>query len=359
MREAFAANFERHGEVGASLCVTLDGRTVVDLWGGTVDVGGGPWGPGTLVNSFSVGKGVLSLLALSSVVGGALAYDDLVSSHWPGFTGNGKEHLTVAGLLAHRSGLPALRSPLDDEVMYDWADFTSRLAAETPWWEPGTRHGYHVNTFGFLAGETLRLATGLGPDELLSTALRGPLAADVWFGVPVREHGRIATLIWNDGPRSADSVTSEDEFSVMYRNAHSNPPGLSGVGHVNTPRWRSAVLPSTNLHASARGVSAAFRLPLTRGVAPDVLKRATSEESNGPDGVLGRETRFGCGFQLPLPGRTFGPVGSSFGHFGAGGSLGFCDPVNRLSFGYVMNRMGRGWQNERNRALVDAVYACL
>jgi CubicO group peptidase (beta-lactamase class C family) len=359
VQEAFIRNFTSHGELGASLCVRIDGRVVIDVWGGLTDVGGPPFGPETLVNSFSVGKGVTALLAMACVERGVLSYDDRVSAWWPNFVGGGKENLTISGLLGHRAGLPALRANVDDEVMYDWATMTGLLAEEHPWWEPGTGHGYHVNTFGFLVGEVLRRATGRNPAELLDDTLRGPLGADLHFGVPSGEHGRIATLLWNDGPRAADDTTGDDEMSVMFRHAHANPPGLSGVGHVNSPRWRSAVLPSTNLHASARGVCAAFQYPLSSGTSTETLAVATTEVSNGLDRVLGSDTRFGCGFQLPLPWRNFGPEDASFGHFGAGGSLGFCDPVHRISFGYVMNRMGRGWQNERNRGLVDALYASL
>jgi len=131
------------------------------------------------------------------------------------------------------------------------------------------------------------------------------------------------------------------------------------VGIVNTSRWRSAVLPSTNLHATARGVSAAFSVLCDGSVGREPLAQATAEVSMGTDRLLGRTTRFGCGFQLPIPERGFGPEPSAFGHFGAGGSLGFVDPVRRISFGYVMNQMGRGWQNPRNRGLVEALYSCV
>jgi CubicO group peptidase (beta-lactamase class C family) len=356
VHDAFRRNFADHGEIGASLCIRIDGRPVVDLWGGTTGPQGGAWGPGTLVNAFSVGKGITALLALLCVDEGLLSYDDTVRGRWPGFTSS---DLTVAGLLGHRAGLPALRSDLTDEVLFDWDHMCSMLAVETPWWEPGTAHGYHVNTFGFLTGEVLRRVTGKDPGSLLRDMLPGASADGLWFGVPAPLHGSVATLLWNDGPRAPDTAVGDDEQTEMYRKAHANPPGISGVGIVNTPRWRSAVLPSTNLHATARGVCSAFSVLCGGSVGHEPLARATTEVSMGTDRLLGRTTRFGCGFQLPIPERGFGPEPASFGHFGAGGSLGFVDPVRRISFGYVMNQMGRGWQNPRNRGLIDALYSCL
>ncbi|MEY3691385.1 MAG: hypothetical protein RJB57_1041, partial [Actinomycetota bacterium] len=135
--DAFRRNFTDNGELGASLCVRIDGRTVVDLWGGSLHEDGGDWGPSTLVNAFSVGKGVTALLSMLCVGDGTLDYDATVRSWWPGFTGGGKEALTVADLLGHRAGLPALRGDLDDEALFDWDSVCSLLAAETPWWEPG------------------------------------------------------------------------------------------------------------------------------------------------------------------------------------------------------------------------------
>ena len=357
--DAFRRNFADNGELGASLCVHIDGRRVVDLWGGTLREDGGEWGPSTLVNAFSVGKGVTALLAMLCVDRDVLDYDATARSLWPAFTGGGKESLSVSDLLGHRAGLPALRADLDDEVLFDWDAVCALLASETPWWEPGTAHGYHVNTFGFLVGEVLRRASGTTIDGLLRRLVPDAVADGLHFGVPAHLHGTVASTYWSDGPRAADTATGTDELSDMYRRAHANPPGISGVGLVNTPRWRSAVLPSTNLHASARGVCAAFDAAGGDRVSREVLARAVTETSNGTDRLLGRTTRFGHGFQLPVPERGFGPEPASFGHYGAGGSLGFRDPVRRVSFGYVMNRMGRGWQNDRNRSLVNALYGCL
>jgi CubicO group peptidase (beta-lactamase class C family) len=220
----------------------VDGQVVVDLWGGWSDQATRrPWQADTLVNVFSVGKGLIA----------------------------------VRQLLSHQAGLPAVRPRLPPGAVLDWPVMTAALAAQEPWWEPGAGHGYHVNTFGFLAGEVIRRVTGATVGELLRTEIAGPLGADVHIGLPA------------------------------------------------------------------------------------ALAEATTEQVYGPDLVLNRPSRFGLGFQLTQPERPLGPGPSAFGHFGAGGSLGFGDPDAGLAFGYVMNQMGPRWQNPRTRALIDAAYSCL
>lgn len=360
--DVFHHNVASGLEVGAALCVIVDGNTVVDVAGGHQSPGGDPWTPETLVNAFSVGKGVTAALAASCVATKAIAWDSRVADVWPEFAAYGKESTTLTDLLGHRAGLPGIRRLLPDPTMLEWDAMCEILAAERPWWSPGSEHGYHVNTFGFLVGETLQRATGTPFGKLFQRHISEPFASDVHIGVPTGEHHRIADLIWNDAP-SRHGVTppegSDDE--ILQHRAYANPPGLSGVGWVNTPQWRSALMPSTNMHATARGVAAIFAgLSLPNGPVPrSVLDEATEEVSDGTDHVLGRRTRFGRGFQLPIPERSFGPSSNAFGHFGAGGSLGFSDPDRRLGFGYVMNKMGSGWQNERNSALVTALYASI
>ena len=337
------------------------GRTVVDVWAGTMSPDGPAWEADTLVNAFSVGKGVTAALAASCVASGHIDWDTPVSTLWPEFATHDKHETTLTHLLAHRGGLPGIRRLLPDGTMLDWEQMASLLADERPWWTPGADHGYHVNTFGFLVGETLRRATGESFGDLFRNRLSGPLAADAHMGVSRHDLHRVATLIWNDAPtRHGGTAPDGTDDEILQHRAYANPPGLSGVGWVNTDEWRTATMPSTNMHASARGVARLFHaladpdgpIPLT------VVGDALEEISDGTDRVLGRRTRFARGFQLPIPERHFGPGARSFGHFGAGGSLGFCDPDNRIGFGYVMNKMGSGWQNERNSALVRALYEC-
>src|SRR5579884_2813618 len=296
VRRAFVANFAEHGEIGAAVAVMVDGRPVVDLWGGYADAARRiPWRRDTLVNVFSVGKALATVCVLRLVDRGRLALDTPVGQLWPEFAAAGKGAITVRQLLCHRAGLPAIRAPLAPEAIFAWETMTTALAEETPWWPPGTRHGYHVNTFGFLVGEVVRRTAGRTLGRVLRDEIAGPLGADVHIGLPPDAEARTAALATGGAPLLARATLAE----------------------------------------------------------------ATTEHAAGLDAVLGRPSRFGLGFQLPLPDRPLGPNPGVFGHFGAGGSLGFADPEARVAFAYVMNRMGPRWYNPTTRRLVDALYASL
>jgi CubicO group peptidase (beta-lactamase class C family) len=370
VREAFVANFAERGDVGAAVAVSVGGRRVVDLWGGWADgARTTPWRRDTLVNVFSVGKGLTAACALLMVQRGRLELDVPVTRWWPEFGSQGKEAVTLRHMLSHQAGLPGLRAPLEDGAMLDWGRMIQALQTETPWWAPGAGHGYHVNTFGYLIGEMVRRASGRSLGAVLREEIAGPLGADVHIGLPASEHGRVAEFLWkatapDPGP-GAGAAAAPDQ-ALMRRAAYSNPKGISGAGWVNTAAWRSAEIPSTNGHGTARGVADIYRALAARtpeGAGPildaSTIQAATTEQSNGLDKVLGRPSRFGLGFQLTQPERPIGPNPRVFGHFGAGGSLGFYDPDAQVAFGYVGNDMGPRWQNPRNRALIEAVYASL
>jgi len=369
VRTAFAGNFEKHAEIGAAVAVAIEGRVVVDLWGGHADEGRrSVWRRNTLVNVFSVGKGLAALCGLVLVHRGQLDLDAPVCRYWPEFAAEGKEGITVRQILCHRAGLPSIRATLPEDAMLHWEIMTEALAREAPWWPPGTRHGYHVNTFGFLAGEVLRRVSGRTLGTFLREEIAAPLGADVHLGLTTQDEPRVAEMFW--GPEMTpppapgpDSLTDEQ---LMIHNAYFNPPGLSGHGMVNTSPWRRAEIPSANCHASARGVARVYAVLAAGGtlegielVGRGTLAEAVVEHANGPDAVLCRASRFGLGFQLPQPERPLGPHRGAFGHFGAGGALGFADPEAGVAFGYVMNKMGPRWQNPTTRNLLDAVYACL
>jgi CubicO group peptidase (beta-lactamase class C family) len=364
MRAEFERNFRERGELGAAVCVTLDGIVVADLWGGWTDAEQRqPWAADTLVNVFSVGKGLLSVCAARLAGLGSLDPDAPVTRYWPEFGAAGKDRVTVRQVLSHQAGLPALRQPLPAGSALDWPLMTSLLAAEEPWWEPGTGHGYHVNTFGYLGGELIRRISGRTVGEYLRREVAGPLGADVHIGLPAAEHGRVAEFCW---PQREAATAAAGGGPVpdhqMAMNAYFNPPDFSGAGVVNTAAWRSAQIPSANAHASAAGISRVYTALAAGGagvVTGAALAAATQEQVYGEDQVLGRPSRFGLGFQLTHPERQLGNGPRCFGHFGAGGSVGFCDPDARLAFGYVTSQMGPRWRNPRNKALIDACYACL
>jgi len=366
VHEAFAQNFAERGEVGAAVAISVDGRPVVDLWGGWADAARRtPWRSDTLVNFFSVGKGLSAVCVHRLVERGRLDLDAPIARYWPGFATAGKDGISLRDVLSHRAGVPSVAAPLADGTMLDWEAMVRALEAQPPWWTPGTAHGYHVNTFGYLVGEVVRRVTGATLGALLRAEIAGPLGADVHIGLPVAEHHRVADFLWPPGaPGERPADLAGDE--LMRWNAYWNPRGLSGAGWVNEPAWRSAEMPSTNGHGTARGVARVYAALAAGGtingvhvLAPSVLEAAVVEQAAGTDRVTGKPAHFALGFQLTQPERPLGPNAGAFGHFGAGGSLGFCDPAARLAFGYVMNDMGPRWVSPRARALVDAVYACL
>ncbi len=341
VQDAFRENLGE--EIGAAVLVSAGGRTVVDLAGGWADAARTrPWRPDTVVDVFSTGKAFVALTVLS--LGG-----DLDAPAW--------QDATLRQVLAHQAGHPAIREELPPEATYDWERLVGALESQEPWWEPGSAHGYHVNTFGFLCGEIVRRATG----QTLGARFAALAGAECGaaFGAP--PGAEIAEFVWDIGRGSggADGAELDEDQRLLLARAYFNPPGINGLGTVNTPAWRAAEIPSANAHASARGVAGVFaRIPELLG--DELLAEATRPWSEGEDFVLGRHTRFGLGFQLSQPDRPLGTGPRAYGHFGAGGSLGFHDPDAEVVFAYVCNRCeGRRWQTARNRRLLDALRACL
>ncbi len=365
VRDAFRENFARHGEIGAAVALTVDGHEVVNLWGGYRSPSRSePWQRDTIVNAFSIGKAVATLAVLDRIERGELALDAPLARYWPELAAGGKHTITLRHVLSHRAGLPAIREPLPPGAGLDQQMIAGALARQTPWWEPGTAHGYHANTFGYLLNEVVRRASGTTIGRVIAERIARPLELDMYLGLPESEFARVAEFSLPPGPPWTPEPASDLE--LMRRNAYENPVDVSGRGMLHTRAWRTAELPSANLHASAASIARLYaalaaggELVSRRVVAAELLREATREHSKGHDLVLNRPSRFALGFQLTQPERPLGPNADAFGHFGAGGSLGFCDPQARLGFGYVMNDLGPRWQNPRNRALIDSVYASL
>ncbi len=362
VREAFAANFAERGEVGAAVCVMIHGEVVVDLVGGWADEAQTrPWQHDMLVDFYSVGKAVVALLALQLVDSGLIGLDDPIASVWPEFAAGGKQGATVRHALCHRAGVPAIREPLTDHDLWNWPRMTEALAATERWFEPGSRHIYHTNTYGHLVGEIVRRVCGDMPGARLRE-VTAPLGADVYWGLTAAEQQRCADVIWAPPvPLGAiDPFTIEGDAHLPML-GYFNPPGYSSNGVVNTPEWRGAQVPSTNGHGSANGLARLYAAIIEPGrlLSPDLLAEATRVQSEGPCPVLGEDVSFGLGFVPTSARRPLGTNARSFGHFGTGGALGFADPDAGLAFGYVMNHVIPRWQSTRNRTLIDAVYAAV
>ncbi len=364
VRDALAECFSMN-ELGAAVAVVVDGRLVVDLCAGHTDgARSKPWTQDTLVNVFSTTKGWTSACVHRLVDQGRLDLDRPVAHYWPGFAQADKGRILVRSLLDHRAGLPAVRTPLPPEALYDWRAMTSALAAETPWWEPDTQHGYHAITFGWLLGELIRRVTGKTPGRYFREEIAGPLGLDAHIGLAEIDHARCAELRParrdpEQGRTLFERIAAEPES--MTARAFTNPITIALPQSFASREWRAAELPSVNGHATARAVAGLYgAIAAGRLLSRESVERAGTETSYGEDAVLGVTTRFGLGYMLSQPGEAFGPSPGSFGHPGAGGSVGFADPSLRLGFGYVTNRMGtRILLDPRAKLLIDAVYASL
>jgi CubicO group peptidase (beta-lactamase class C family) len=374
VRDAFADNFARGHEVGASVSITLNGATVVDLWAGSADEAGSrPWTHDTLVNVYSCTKGLGAICAHMLVDRGKLDLDAPVATYWPEFAQAGKASLPVRYLLSHRAGLPAITRTLPPETLYDWDAMCAALAAQAPWWEPGSAHGYHALTYAWLVGEVVRRVDGRSIGTFFRDEVAQPLGLDAHIGCGLELEARIAELLPSPPPPPgqvdllAEMMADKDSMSAK---AFGNPPVL-GRTTVNSRAWRAAEICSANGHANARSL-ARFYAALgawTRGetfagvrlMTQQGMEQARTEQSAGMDQVLRLENRIALGFMLPSPMRRFAENPRAFGHAGAGGSLGFTDPEHRLSFGYAMNQMQSGGPGGDGRwwGLIQGMYEAI
>ncbi|MET7891372.1 serine hydrolase domain-containing protein [Streptomyces mirabilis] len=370
VRTAFEENFRDRAELGAAVTVTLDGETVVDLWGGWADAARTrPWERETLVNVWSTSKGPTSLCAHILADRGLLDFDAPVAAYWPEFAAAGKESVLVRHLLSHRAGLAGLREPHDLAQLCDWELTVERLAAQEPWWEPGTRSGYHALTFGHLVGEVVRRVSGLRPGAFLEREVTGPLGIDFTVGLPEKETERAAELVHPPVASSSEQAAIFAQLTPAAVAALANP--LVGATEANTAQWRAAEIPAANGHGTARAVAALYGIFAGRGaygsrqvLSPEAAERVREGQGSCRDLVLGagfeHETETGLGLWLSGPNGSYGPNPRAFGHDGFGGSCGLADPESGLSLGYVMNRMGPHIADDpRKMALVDALYSAL
>lgn len=367
VREAFEANFAEHGEVGAACCVYAGGRCVVDLWGGVTTPGGAePYLGDTLQMVWSTTKGVTAIAAHILAQEGRLDFNAPVVEYWPEFGQEGKEEMPVRWLFSHRSGLAAIVRPLGLGDVLEWTPVVDALAAQPPLWEPGTAHGYHTYTYGWLAGEVIRRITDGTVGRFVADRIAGPLNAEFWIGLPENENVRVAPVIPAAPPEPGAPLDSfmtrmMDRSSLTFRSFAS--PAIPAPAFNEYP-FRSAEVPAGNGIGSARGLARIYAACIgpvdgVRLLDDDTLERATATQAHGEDLVMTFETRYGTGFQLPYPFRPMAGEGS-FGHYGSGGSVGFANKRLGFSFGYVMNRMrGVYGADPRTTALIQGVLKSL
>lgn len=380
--EAFQQNFDTNGEVGASVCLSVNGETVVDLWGGTADrKTGAPWTRDTVSIVFSCTKGATALCAHILASQGKLDLDAPVTERWPEFGRHGKERVTTRMMLDHSAGVPVLRAKVKDQGPYEWDYMTAQLAEEEPFWPPGTRNGYHGFTFGWTVGEMVRRASGRSLGTFFQEEVAQPLGLDFWIGLPEAIEPRVA-------PVMPFPLKAEDAKTPFLRDLATDKQSIPALFFLNVGAWRTggantraghaAEIGAANGITNARGLAGMYA-PLANGGgklvdAKTLSRMAEVSMATHDDATLRIPTRFALGFmksmdnrQRSLGAKLFGEdvdsviLGSAaFGHVGAGGSLGFADPAAGLAFGYSMNQMGPGLlMNARGQALVDAAYLSL
>jgi len=341
VRKAFEENFTNGSDVGASFCATRNGETVVDLWGGFADPARTrPWEKDTIVNVYSTTKTMTALTALLLADRGQLDFDAPVARYWPEFAANGKERIKVSHLMSHSAGLSGWKEKITKNDLYDWEKATSLLAAQAPFWEPGTAPGYHAMTQGYLVGEVIRRIDGRTVGAVFREEIAQPLGADFHIGLPASEDSRVAELI---PPPPGDAVGDQPNMNELVRNMSTNP-GID-VAETKTRAWRGAEIPAAGGTGNARSIAEIHAILANGGVAKGKrfmseagCRKALELQIEGRDLVMDVPARFGMGFGLaggliPLP----NPNSIFWG--GYGGSLAIIDMDAKTSFGYAMNRM--------------------
>ncbi|HWD52773.1 MAG TPA: serine hydrolase domain-containing protein [Acidimicrobiales bacterium] len=375
VRDAFAANFTERGDQGAAFCLYQDGVPVVDLWGGTADRHtGSAYGPDTLQLVFSTTKGATAVCANLLIERGLLDPSAPVTEYWPEFGAEGKAVLPVEFLLTHQAGLPAIDTTLTLPEALAWDPMIAALSAQKPLWEPGTGHGYHALTYGWLVGEVVRRVSGKSLGTFFAEEVAAPLGLEFWIGLPESEEHRVAPL-----NMSLDHITEMAPEELERMAINFAPDGLGtralflggafgsfedGDGVFNTREVHAAEVPAANGITTARSLARMYagligEVDGVRILTPDTVDTMIIPRTSGVDLVLGAESIFGLGMLCDTPFSPFLGAGS-FGHYGAGGSVGFAQPGAGVAFAYVMNQMRLGLSGDaRTGSLIEAVHAAV
>jgi len=366
VRDVLAANIERGADVGASVCVGHDGQTVVDIWGGTIDDAGTPWAEDTLINVWSTTKTMTALTALLLADRGELDLHAPVARYWPEFAANGKDAIEVRHLMGHTAGLSGWQESMTEADVVDWEKATSLLAAQAPWWEPGSAAGYHALTQGYLVGEVIRRASGgTTVGELFAKELAGPLGADFHIGTGPEHDARVARVIPPaDATLGGEAVLALGPDSIAMRTLV-NPPLTADWSW--TEAWRRAEIPAAGGHGNARSVarvqsvvSHGGEVDGIRVLSPAGCEAVFEQQASGLDQVLQAPITHGMGYGISSAEMPIGPNTRTCFWGGWGGSIVVNDLENRLTIAYVMNRMGEGTMgDDRGIGVVFAAYAAV
>lgn len=348
LRKIFQERLDSGEELGASITVNIDGKNVVDIWGGHTSADQSqPWGKDTIVNVWSSGKTIISLAILILVDRGLLDVDENVAKYWPEFAANGKDNIKVRHVLSHTSGLSGWEQFLTQEDLYDREKATRLLAEQAPWWEPGTASGYHAITMGFLLSELVLRVTGKTMSQFITDEIATPLRVDFQIGAKEADWPRIASLE-PEGLKPMELPEGIPEFILKtFRNVPNNP------ATAMTPEWRAAELAAANAHSNSRALSKIMSAITLGGevdgvrlLKPETIDLIFKQQSRGVDLILGIDLQFGVGFGLSTVDSTVAsvmlPTGKICFWSGLGGSTIVADVDRRMTFSYTMNKM---WMN--------------
>lgn len=370
----FRENFDKFGELGAAVSIWQNGKSIVDLHGGFCDAAREkPWAADTLVLIWSATKGPGSACVLHTLQENKIDISQRVADFWPEFAQAGKEKITFAQLLSHSAGLAALDRPVD---ILDYAAVIEAIEVQMPNWPPGTTHGYHARTFGFLLDEIVRRIAGKTLPEYWHEVFAEPLGLDLWIGLPEKENSRVATIYAakSGNPPEAKNRESGSDFYVdlvtpgtLARKTFTSPYGLQSVSGMNTPAIRAQTIVSFGGIGTASALTKFYSMLASGGefdgqffFTSETIAWMTTTLADGSDRVFQIPTAFSAGFMKDprsATRRLFGPSTNAFGHPGAGGANVFADPENRLAFAYTMNQMEQQiLPNKKSLRLIDSIY---
>ena len=368
LKPLFQENFENFGELGAAVSVWQNGKPVTDLCGGFCDTGREkPWTSDTVVLVWSATKGIGSACVLHALQQQKIELSHRVAEFWPEFAQSGKDKITLGQLLSHQAGLCALDQRVD---VLDYEAAIRALEAQAPLWPPGTAHGYHARTFGFLLDELVRRIAGKTLSEYWRENFARPLELDFWIGLPKKENSRVATIYAarsGKAPEPANFYRDLVTPGTLARKTFTSPYGLNVISKMNDPHIRAQPIVSFGGIGSASALAKFYSMLANGGeldgqtfFSQKTIEWMTTTLSDGIDRVFQIPTAFSAGFMKDSRDtvrKLFGASARSFGHPGAGGSHAFADPENKIAFAYVMNQMEQSvLPTEKSLRLVDAIY---